>query len=258
VGERNRMKIKKDIYIPVLGIAAGELMMLFGHVYLSLAVHIINLQGITLLLIFSNSPSPTKNILQSLVLLLLMRIINLAMPQFFTTTLMWYPLVYGVMFLPIYSIIQNQQISSREIGIDFKNLHIYLPAAILIGAAVALAEYNILYPKSLIDNIKPHNVALIIIVMFVFVGLVEELIFRSILQTRLEKILGLKYGLVLSAVLFGIMHAGYGLINEIFFASLFGVMIGYIFQKTRSFPFILTIHGTANVFLFGLLPIVLA
>ena len=43
------------------------------------------------------------------------------------------------------------------------------------------------------------------------------------------------------------MHSGYGRIDEILFAGIFGIIIGYIFQKTRSFPFILVIHGTANV-----------
>jgi membrane protease YdiL (CAAX protease family) len=61
---------------------------------------------------------------------------------------------------------------------------------------------------------------------------------------------------LLGAALFGIMHSGYGNVDEILFATFFGAVLGYIFQKTRSFPFILIIHGTANVFLFGILPIV--
>ncbi len=245
--------MKKDIHLSVLGIALGELMMFSGHVYAGLAVHVINLQVITLALIFGNRKG-TENVLQSLILLLLLRIINLAMPQFFTANLLWYPLVYGVMFLPVYSIIRYQQIPSEELGINFSRMHIYLPAAILIGAVFALLEHGILHPKPLIDNLKLPNLILITMVMFVFVGVVEELIFRSILQTRLEKVLGLKHGLFLSGVIFGIMHSGYGVVNEILFAVFFGIMIGYIFQKTRSFPFILTIHGTANVLLFGILP----
>jgi membrane protease YdiL (CAAX protease family) len=93
-------------------------------------------------------------------------------------------------------------------------------------------------------------------VMFVFVAAVEELIFRSILITRLEKVFGSINSLLLSSLLFGIMHAGYGLLNEVLFATLFGVILGFIFQKTRSFPFIVVIQGTANVLLFGVMPII--
>lgn len=249
--------MKKELYLPVLGIAAGELMMFTGRIYTGIAIHIINLQLIALALIFSRYPSEIKRVHQSLLLLLQMRIINIAMPQFFTITLLWYPLVYGVMFLPVYLIIRNQQIPSKDLGMDYRRLYIYIPAALLIGAAMALLEYRILDPLPLIANIQLSNLVLITVVMFVFVGAVEELIFRSILQTRLEKALGLKYGLLLSGILFGIMHAGYGIMNEILFAGFFGIVLGYIFQKTRSFPFILTIHGTVNVLLFGVLPILL-
>lgn len=255
MGERYNMK--KEIYLPALGIAAGELMIFSGQVYAGLVIHIINLQAINLSLIFSNFQSDIKKVYQSLFLLLLMRIINIAIPQFFTTTLLWYPLVYGVMFIPIYLIIKNQHISLKELGLDFSRLWLYLPAAFVIGAGMAYLEYHILYPQPLIANIQFSNIVLITIVMFIFVGAVEELIFRSILQTRLEKALGLKYGLLLSGILFGIMHAGYGIINEILFASVFGIILGYLFQKTRSYPFILAIHGFANVLLFGILPIVL-
>ncbi len=256
MGERDKMR--KELYLPILGLVAGELMMFSGHVYIGLAIHIINLQAIILTLIFSKVPPEIKDILQSLILLLQLRIINLAMPQLFTVTLLWYPLAYGVMFIPVYSIIKSQRISSKEIGFNFERLYIYLPAALLIGAVLAVLEYHILHPAPLIKSITTSNLFMIALVMFIFVGAVEELIFRSILQTRLERSLGLKYGLLLSSIMFGVMHSVYGLVNEILLVSFFGFVLGYIFQKTNSFPFILIVHGTSNILLFGVLPILLA
>lgn len=250
--------MKKVIYLPVMGILAGESLMFLGHVYIGLAIHIINLQAITLSLIFSSLPSDIKNVIQSLFLLLQMRIITLAMPMFFTDSLLWYPLVYGVMLVSIYYIIRNQQISSKEIGLNYERLDIYTPAALLIGAGIGMLEYQILHPVPLISNLRLPNLFLIAIVMFVFVGAIEELIFRSILLTRFEKVFSQRSGILMSGVLFGIMHSGYGLMNEVIFASFFGILLGYIFQKTGSFPFIFVIRGTANLLLFGILPIVLA
>ena len=192
-----------------------------------------------------------------MILLILMRIISLTMPQFFTVTLLWYILINGVMFIPIYIIIRNQNISLNEIGINFKSIHIYFPIALIIGMVFAALEYRILDPSALIENIGIFNLIKIAIVMFVFIGAAEELIFRSILQTRLEKVIGLKNGLFLTGILFGIMHSVYGQIDEIVLASLFGIAISYIFQKTRSFPFVLVINGTSNMFLYGILPILL-
>jgi len=248
--------MKNEIYLPIVGIAAGEIMMLSGHVYIGLVLHVINLQAITLGLIFSDLSTEKKNLMQTMLLLLQMRILNLAMPQFFTTKLLWYPLVYGVMFISIYYVTKQQNITSKDIGIDFNRWYLYLPLALLIAAAMAMLEFKILDPVPLITNLKIHNILLISIVMFIFVAPIEELIFRSLLQTRLQSVFGANTGLLLSAALFGIMHSGYGLMDEILFATFFGAVLGFIFQKTRNFPFILIIHGTANVFLFGILPIV--
>jgi len=248
--------MKNEIYLPIVGIAAGEIMMLSGHVYIGLVLHVINLQAITLALIFSDLSIENKNLIQTLLLLLQMRILNLAMPQFFTTKLLWYPLVYGVMFISIYYVTKQQNITSKDIGIDFNRWYLYIPLALLIAAAMAMLEFKILDPVALIANLKIQNILLISIVMFIFVAAIEELIFRSLLQTRLQSVFGANKGVLYGAGLFGIMHSGYGLMNEILFATFFGAVLGFIFQKTRSFPFILIIHGTANVFLFGILPIV--
>ena len=248
--------MKNEIYLPILGLAAGEIMMLSGHMYMGLVLHVINLQAITLALIFGDLSIEKKNLIQTMLLLLQMRILNLAMPQFFTTKLLWYPLVYGVMFISIYYVTKQQNITSKDIGIDFNRWYLYIPLALLIAAAMAMLEFQILDPAPLITNLKIRNILLISIVMFIFVAAIEELIFRSLLQTRLQSVFGANKGVLYGAGLFGIMHSGYGLMNEILFATFFGAVLGFIFQKTRSFPFILIIHGTANVFLFGILPIV--
>lgn len=249
-------KEKYGVYLPILGMIIGELLMFMGQIYTSLVVHIINIQAISIAIIFSKLSDDLKKVFQSMLLLILMPIINLSMPQFFTFTLLWYPLVYGIMFIPIYYVIKNHNITLKEIGIDFKRWYIYFPAALLIGTAMAILEFQILHPTSLILDLKMQNLLLISMVMFVFVAVVEELIFRSILITRFEKVFGSINSLLLSSLLFGIMHAGYGILTEILFATFFGVVLGFIFQKTKSFPFIVVIHGTANVLLFGVLPII--
>lgn len=251
-----KLKDGKEIYLPILGIIIGELLMFMGKMYPGLAVHVINIQAISIAIIFGKFSDDRKKVLQSMLLLILMRIINLSMPQFFTFTLLWYTLVYGIMFIPIYYVIRNQDITLTNIGLDIKRWYIYLPAALLIGTAMAMLEFQILHPTPLILNLKLQNLLLISMVMFVFVAAVEELIFRSILITRLEKVFGSMNSLLLSSLLFGIMHAGYGLPEEVLFATVFGVILGFIFQKTRSFLFIVVIHGIANVALFGILPII--
>ena len=246
--------MKKEMFIPIIVIIAGELIMLSGNMLTGLGIHIVNFLAIILIIIFGNLSLKEKNVLQSLTLLILLRMINLSIPQFFTTTLMQYPLIYGIMFIPIYMTIRNQNISISDIGINYRKLYIYVPIAIGIGIIAAIIENRIIDPIGLIENIRFSDIALISIVMFIFIGATEELIFRSILQTRLEKLLGLRYGLLVTGVIFGMMHGSYELIDEILFATIFGITIGYIFQKTRNIVLVTSIHGATNVALFGILP----
>lgn len=251
--------MKKDliygILSPIVGIIVAELLIYFGYFIPGLLIYIINTLLVILVIILSDISIEIKHIRQSLLILFLLRIVNLSTPQFFTMTLQWYPLIYGAMFIPIYNLIDYQQISLKELGISTKKLYIYIPLSLLIGFFAAIGEYEILNPIAVIENIQLSNILLISIIMFAFVGMVEELIFRSILQTRLEKVLGLGFGLILSSFLFGIMHFSYG-IYEVIFTFGFGLLLGFIFQKTRSLPFIVSIHGIENVLLFGIFPLI--
>nr|WP_255679874.1 CPBP family intramembrane glutamic endopeptidase [Methanosarcina sp. DH2] len=98
------------------------------------------------------------------------------------------------------------------------------------------------------------NLLKLTIVMVFFVGLVEELIFRSVLQTRLENALGVWEAIIITSFLFGLMHSGYGTFQEILYTGFVGFIMGLAFYKTRSLPFIAVLHGFVNVFLFGILP----
>jgi len=255
MGEFNEMK--KDIYVPILGIIIAEFLMFYGKIFHGLGIHIINLLVIIFIIIFSSIRLEEKNVLQSLILVILLRIVNLSMPQFFTITLLQYTLIYGIMFIPIHYIIKNQHISSKELGIDFRKFYIYLPISIVIGIIMSIIEYIVINPTPLIEKIGITDIIFIGMVMFVFIGSVEEIIFRPILQTRLEKISNPSYGIFLSGGIFGIMHANYGMVGEIIVATIFGIITGYIFYKTKNLPFIISIHGTANVMLFGILPNIL-
>lgn len=115
-------------------------------------------------------------------------------------------------------------------------------------------EYNIITVESLIPVPTLQNILIFAVIMIVFTGLAEELLFRSIVQTRLEQITGSRAGLMTASLLFGAMHSGYGTIYEIMFTFSAGFLIGYLFQKTRSLTFIALTHGLINVFLFGLIP----
>jgi uncharacterized protein len=50
------------------------------------------------------------------------------------------------------------------------------------------------------------------------------------------------------------MHSTYGTPYEIVYTFFLGGFLGYLFYRTRSIPLVVMIHGSINVFLFGIIP----
>ena len=254
-------------FLTVMALIIGEILIYTGIPLAGMVVHIINLQAITILIIADKNIAHTfedqniKPLLQSIILLLLLRIVNMAVPIFFVPSIYWISIIYGIMFIPIYLLLKHQGFTQKEVGLNCDKMHLnpllYIPAALFIGFLLSWIEFHIIHPEPIIDNSSVPNIIYLILIMFIIIPIVEELIFRSILQCRFEKLLGMNRGLLMTSILFGIMHSGYGLGGEILFACFAGLLIGFIFQKTRCFPFIVVIHGTINVFVFGIFPLLL-
>lgn len=139
MGEYNDMK--KWLYFPVIGIAIGDFLLFSGNILAGIEIHLINLLAIILMIIFGNLSLKIKNILQSMILLPLLRIISLSIPQLSKNIYMQHLIIYGIMFVPIYLIMKNQHILHKESETNlavliyetpsFGKVYIYIPIVIL-------------------------------------------------------------------------------------------------------------------------------
>jgi len=236
--------------VSMIATIAGELLIFIGNGTAGMVVHVINLQVI-LISMFARGKKADQVLLDKQ---LELRIINMSMPFFFTIVLYWYPMVYSPMFVSIYLILRHQDISLDEIGVTTKDLYFYSHLAVPVALGLAWVEYHIIHPDPLIPDLGIANFITLTIIMVMFVALVEELVFRAILQTRLQQSMGNWKGLLVASILFGVMHSGYGLVHEVAFMMVAGLIIGYAYQKTGSLPFVVMVHGMINILLFGLLP----
>lgn len=254
--ELEKMEIgNKGVYveIPVLAIAFAEILIYFGRVNEAIWIHMAILMCLSLSIIFVKNEDIYKTY-QALMFLPLLRLVNLTMPVFFDTKLYSFIFTYAPLAVPITIAVAYQQLTRENVGITLRRIGLYLPLSVLIGFGLGMGEYMIIQPRYLIPDISPLDLLKLTVVMVFFVGLVEEIIFRSFLQTRLNIIFGAWKGILLSSILFGFMHSGYGVFYELLYTSFVGVIIGYMFYKTRSLPLITLVHGFVNVFLFGVIP----
>ncbi len=193
--------------------------------------------------------------LQALMLLPLLRLINFSMPVFSEMVLYRYFYIYVPLFIPVFLIIRHQSFSPVQLGLSFKRFLLYMPLSLVIGLLIAQLEYFIYPTVPLVSNISFYNMMDVVLIMIFCVGLVEELVFRSILQTRLEGVFGSTAGLIATSLLFGVMSSTHGTGPGLIFALAVGLILGYMFIKTRSLPFVALTHGIANVFLFSIIPL---
>ncbi len=112
-----------------------------------------------------------------------------------------------------------------------------------MGFALGWGEYQVLRSGVLIPDFSLRSVLSLSITMILFVGFVEEFVFRSALQTVMEERLGSIIGLVVASVLFGFMHSGYHIPLEMLYVSFAGIAFGLLFWVTKSLPIIALAHG---------------
>lgn len=239
----------RDPILPASMIVVAEMLIFRGHLEAGMVVH-----GTNLLALVLSSAYVADRTHQALMLLPLFRLLNAAIPIFFQLTLYSYALVYAPMFIPIYLILKNSSFSRDEIGITFRNFWKYLPLAVAVGLLLGFGEYKVISPEMLLPEINVKTVIQLSLIMIFFVGVVEEFIFRSVLQTALVDWAGSAKGLVAASLLFGFMHSGYGLYTEIAYVSAAGLVFGIFFMKTKSLPLVSFLHGVTNISLFLIVP----
>lgn len=247
--------LKKIFYagVPAIAITFAELLIFGGRLNEAVIVYTL------LLLALSFSAAVAKNmevrkINQAFLLLPIFRLVNLSLTIFLKVNLYSFVFIYATSAMAAIIATSHQTLVFETKKDALKKIWIYLPLSVLAALVFAEAEYMLIGARPLIPDISQVSLLELIVIMIFVVGLVEELIFRVIIQTRLEDFLGPVEGILLVSLLFGVMHSGYGTPYAMGFTFLMGCVLGYCFYKTRSLPLVILINGLTNVFLFGVIP----
>lgn len=238
------------VAIPTALVLGNEILLYVGRTGLALGGHLLTLLACVLApLVFREE----VEIFQAFVLLPAFRLVNLGMPIFVELTLFWYPIIYGPLLPAAVVAVRNQTDVPLTKGL--RTALLALPVVLLVSAIGGAIEYSIITPAGLVQSASVVQFTLLAIVMIFFVGLVEELLYRGLLQRTLARHVGLLPALIIANLLFGMMHSAYGEPLELLFAALLGLFYGLVYEFTDNMPLITLLHGTLNTFLFGVYPV---
>lgn len=236
----------------IIGLFLAEISTSYLSVPTGLGVHAI----ILFILFLHSSSAPNekfKRLLNSMMVLPLLRIMGLSMPIVKIPQVYWFIIIAIPLFAASYTLMKIQRLGIKDVGLTLRKPMLQFLIA-LTGIPLGYTEFKILHPGALIPELNLPYLLLGFIVMLIGTGFAEELLFRGILQKNAEDLLGSFSGLLYTTILFSIFHIGWKSVHDLIFVFLVGIFYGYSYHKTRSIIGITLSHGLSNSVLFLLMP----
>jgi membrane protease YdiL (CAAX protease family) len=191
----------------------------------------------------------------SLALLPLIRVVSLTLPLARFPPACWFLFTSIPLFAAAGVVMRLLALSWDEVGLHRRGLPRQLAVASL-GLAFGYVEYLILRSEPLIAQLTLRQFWWPALILLISTGLLEELIFRGILQNAAVEALGSARGVVYVALLFAALHTGYRSAADVIFVLGVGLLFGWIAWRTRSIVGVALAHGLTNVTLFLIMPFV--
>ncbi|TAA72162.1 CPBP family intramembrane glutamic endopeptidase [Planococcus salinarum] len=121
----------------------------------------------------------------------------------------------------------------------------YLLQALGVGSASATAEFLSIF--------TPESVWHLLLLMFIVVP-GEELFWRGFVQQQLKQYIPVSIAIPLAAVLFGFTLWLAGFWPGVFAGTAVGLILGYLYEKTKSMPLLIIAHLVLMVLIFIIFP----
>ena len=200
------------------------------------------------------SEQTRQQLLLSLALVPLVRIISLSMPLANIPQIWWYPIVYAPLLAAAFQVARLLNYRLEQIGLNFKRISIQLAVA-LTGFIFGVAEYFILTEEAETTGLVLRETWILsAFLLLVCTGFVEEVIFRGVLQRSAVEIFGW-WGIVYVSLLFAIVHLIHYSALDIAFVFVIALFFGWVVKKTGSLLGVTLSHGIANIVLFLVAPL---
>jgi membrane protease YdiL (CAAX protease family) len=185
----------------------------------------------------------------------LIRILSLSLPlqKIGLPLIYWYMVIGVLLFLAAFIAGRVTDLRGSRIGWSLGFWPLQLGIG-LIGFGLGYVEFLILRPGPLAAYVTWVDVAVAALILMIFTGLLEEYIFRGLMQSATMQMMGTG-GLWYVAILFAVLHLGYHSLADVVFVLLVGVFFGWMAWKTQSLLGVSLAHGIANISLYVIYPL---
>jgi len=205
------------------------------------------------------SESRYRQLVLSLALVPLVRIISLAMPLANIPQIWWYPIIYVPLLAAAFMVVRILGYRAGEVGLSFRLFPVQLVVG-LSGLLFGVVEYFILAPEPMIAEPTWQRMWLMAVIFLLCTGFVEEFIFRGVLQRTAVGAFG-GWGIAYVSLVFAIAHLIHypevgltGILIDITFVFIVALFFGWVVKKTGSLFGVSVSHGITNIILYLVAP----
>ena len=238
-----------------IAITAAELLTVLVEIWAGLACHALILVAFIIQPVFIAEPQ-RRDLILGLSLIPLIRIISLSLPLIQLPQILWYPLIYIPLLAATIVVMRTVGLKPGQIGLIKNGLPLQIFGGIITGLAFGILEYLVLRPEPLITSLTLELVWLPAIIIITTTGLVEELIFRGVLQKLAEPAMGI-WGLIYISLIFAVLHVGFLSILDVILVLFIALFFAAIVKRTQSLIGVIVSHGITNTVLFLVAPFIL-
>jgi uncharacterized protein len=232
-------------------IMAAELLITFTRPLSGLFLHAVLVVLLTLHATLGRSVAK-RQLFLVLVIVPLLRLLTLSLPLAGLPWFAWYAVVSSLLLVAAVIMVRQLRLTSAALGLRPCNTRLQL-LLIGLGPGLGLCEYLILKPAPLILFSSWQDIWVPTLVLIVFTGFSEEFIFRGLLQSVTQPVLG-SWTIGYGALLFAVMHIGYRSVIDILFVFGVGLLFGKIVAWSGSLLGVSLAHGLTNVILLIVIP----
>jgi len=186
----------------------------------------------------------------------LIRIVSITSPLIEFTLLEWFLVISMILFSSIIA-------SMVFLGDDLESYGFVLPqrrhfwlelGVVFLGLIFGYMEYQILKPNNMVNDLTVPGLAAPLVALYFGTGLLEELLFRGIIQKHAIDAFNKWYGVLFTTLIFMIMHTGWESFLDVIFVGAVGFFFSLVVLKTGSLIGVSFSHAITNLSLFVLTP----
>jgi hypothetical protein len=182
----------------------------------------------------------------------LIRLLSLATPLPYFPQVYWYAVIGAPLLIAAFLASRSARLGRGMLGLTVRRLPEQAAVAVS-GVGLGLIEYLILRPQPLVERFEWGQVWLPALILLVFTGFLEELIFRGLMQYTAVRGLG-RFGMLYVAAVFAVLHLGYRSLADVLFVFGVALYFGWVAARTGSILGATLAHGLTNITLFLVFP----